>query len=82
MNKIQVSTVKMTADCEVVCVNARLISKSIKSKLILDDIADYTRWCEEDGSVRFGPIDEDKVCKIMEVVKPFLDELCDAFEAE
>lgn len=80
MNKIKVSTVKMTADCEVINVSARLISKSVKSKLILDDIADYTRWCEEDGSVHFGPIEEDKVCKIMEVVKPFLDELCDAFE--
>lgn len=38
MNKIKVSTVKMTADCEVINVSARLISKSIKSKLLLENM--------------------------------------------
>lgn len=38
MAKIKVSTVKMTADCEVINVSARLISKSIKSKLLLEQM--------------------------------------------
>lgn len=38
MKKIQVSTVKQTADVEVIYVNANLISKAIKSSIAIKDV--------------------------------------------
>ena len=53
MKQIQVSTVRQTADVEVVFVNANLISKVIKAQAALDRMLDGTRTprvqCNEDG---------------------------------
>lgn len=43
MKKIQVSTVRQTADVEVVFINANLISKVIKAQSALDRMLDGTR---------------------------------------
>jgi len=43
MKQIQVSTVRQTADVEVVFVNANLISKVIKAQVALDRMLDGTR---------------------------------------
>ena len=43
MKQIQVSTVRQTADVEVVFVNANLISKVIKAQAALDRMLDGTR---------------------------------------
>lgn len=54
MKQIQVSTVRQTADVEVVFVNANLISKVIKAQSALDRMLDDTRTpCvqrDEDGN--------------------------------
>ena len=51
MKKIQVSTVKQTADVEVIYVNSNLISKAIKSLVILEvldsDIENNSRRVDE-----------------------------------
>lgn len=82
MNRIKVSTIKMTADCEVINVSSRLISKAIKAKLVVDHIENYAHWCDEGGQIHYTEAPKEEVENLMEVVKPFLDELYDAFEAE
>ena len=43
MKKIQVSTVKQTADVEVIFVNSNLISKAIKSLIAIEEVDDVIK---------------------------------------
>lgn len=102
--QIQVSTVKQTADIEVLYVNAGLISKAIRSSIVAHNALDEcvciepVPECDEDGFPKRKPngdyiltgktntsynphnIGEDGLKSLYEIVLPFLDELCAAFE--
>jgi len=95
MSKIKVSTVKMTADCEVINVSARLISKSIKSKLLLENMfKGHKIEVQDDNCVKkfdkngnqvynYDVIfEKEQIDQVLDEIIPFLTELCDAFEAE
>jgi len=102
--QIQVSTVKQTADVEVIFVNANLISKAIRSSIAAHNALDKCMKivpvpeCDEDGTPKrkengelivtgkttnyYDPyeIGPDELKPLCEIVLPFLDELCKAFE--
>lgn len=79
MKQINVSTVRQTADVEVIFINANLISKVIKANIAIDDIITYattynnairplmTTKLNEDGS---AVVDPDTGCEVM---TPVLD---------
>lgn len=108
MKKISVSTVRQTADVEVIYVNANLISKAIRAKLALDAMLAGTKCpvfaTDDEGSVvvdengkekqlrdengnlvwsyNYYPLRNDKAIEdLHEIVKAFVDELTDAFDA-
>lgn len=71
MKKIQVSTVRQTADVEVIFINANLISKVIKADIAIDNlILDATLYehikpelkekTDENGNLAFEPVVDEK----------------------
>jgi hypothetical protein len=66
MKKIQVSTVKQTADVEVIYVNAHLISKAIKSLVTLEEL---------DGIIENDSRRVDEVPEVDAEGKPVVDGL-------
>lgn len=104
--KIQISTVKQTADVQVINLNAYFVAKAIKAqvainshmsrglrepryeldenaKRVLDDNGKPVILKDENGKVKYsydGYLTEEGVDALLDVVKPFLDELVEAFE--
>ena len=57
--KVQVSTVRQTADVEVIFINANLISKVIKSHIILDSLISEAKHCRAIETVEVPMTDAD-----------------------
>lgn len=106
MKKIQISTVKQTADVQVINLNAYFIAKAVKAqfalnseeirrlrkpkyertedgKTALDENNKPIVLKSEDGNIQYEyrPYLETRdVDALLDVVKPFVDELVEAFE--
>lgn len=106
MKKIQISTVKQTADVQVISLNAYFVAKAIKAAValnsglfrgirvpryectedgrkVLDENNKPIVLKDEDGKVKYdydGYLTEDGVDALLDTIKPFLDELVEAFE--
>lgn len=104
--KIQISTVKQTADVQVINLNAYFVAKAIKAAVamnsnefrglrepryeldenaerMLDDNGKPVILKDENGKVKYsydGYLTEEGVDALLDTVKPFLDELVEAFE--
>ena len=104
--KIQISTVKQTADVQVISLNAYFITKAIKASValnsedilklrqpkhmrtedggkVLDENNKPIVLKDEDGNIQYDYrlyIGASDVNALLDVVKPFLDELVEAFE--
>lgn len=94
MKKIQISTVKQTADVQVINLNAYFIAKAVKASVALnsnmfmrlrepryEDTGE--KELDEYGKVVYnyaGYLPDEGVDALLDVVKPFLDELVEAFE--
>lgn len=105
--KIQISTVKQTADVQVINLNAYFVAKAIKASLalnsenilrlrqpkyertedgvkILDENNKPIVVKDENGNnqynYRFSSLGVPEVDALFDVVKPFVDELVEAFE--
>lgn len=66
MKKIQISTVKQTADVEVIFVNANLISKAIKSLVALEEV---------DNVIKQNALRVDEVAELDSEGKPVVEDL-------
>lgn len=106
MKKIQISTVKQTADVQVISLNAYFVAKAIKAavalnsglfrgirvpryeytedgKEVLDENGKPVPLKDENGKVKYnydGYLTEESVDALLDIVKPFVDELVEAFE--
>lgn len=106
MKKIQISTVKQTADVQVINLNAYFVAKAIRAAValnsnmfmglrepryeltedgrrVLDENDKPIVLKDENGNVKYqydGYLTEEGVDALLDIVKPFLDELVEAFE--
>ena len=87
--RIQVSSVKMEADVQVINLNTSFVARAIRAKCALDQIADANH-AEYDAMVHaYGEeIEKSNEWHIWDVklfqdtVKDFIDDLCTALEGE
>lgn len=93
MAKIQVSTVKMTADVEVINVSAYLVAKCVRAQMIMDNMIEQSKYLKqkyneetktwENVLDKYGnPVyahHNDAVATMEERIYPLLNELVEAF---
>lgn len=93
MAKISVSTVKMTADVEVINVSSYLVAKVVRAQMIMDNMIERSKHAKQnynDETKTWEPVlDEngnqvythrnDAVATMEEYIYPLLNELVEAF---
>lgn len=93
MAKIQVSTVKMTADVEVINVSSYLVAKCVRAQMIMDNMIEQSKYLKqkyneetktwENVLDKYGnPVyahHNDAVATMEERIYPLLNELVEAF---
>ena len=93
MAKISVSTVKMTADVEVINVSSYLVAKCVRAQMVMDNMIEQSKYAQqkynEETKEWKSVLDEngnqvyahhnDAVAKMEEYIYPLLNELVEAF---
>lgn len=93
MAKIQVSTVKMTADVEVINVSSYLVAQVVRAHMLMDQMIERSKYAKQefnDETKKWKPVlDEngnqvyahhnDAVATMEERIYPLLNELVEAF---
>lgn len=93
MAKISVSTVKMTADVEVINVSSYLVAKCVRAQMVMDNMIEQSKYAKQnynDETKTWEPVlDEngnqvythrnDAVATMEEYIYPLLNELVEAF---
>lgn len=93
MAKIQVSTVKMNADVEVINVSSYLVAKCVRAQMVMDNLIDLSKQPKQEYHAEtdtYGlvvdkdgnPVYEhqnDAVATMEEYIYPLLNELVEAF---
>jgi len=93
MAKISVSTVKMTADVEVINVSSYLVAKCVRAQMVMDQMIEQSKYArqkyneetkewenvlDENGNQVYAHHNEE-VAKMEEYIYPLLNELVEAF---
>lgn len=93
MAKISVSTVKMTADVEVINVSSYLVAKCVRAQMVMDNMIEQSKYAkqkyneqtkewesvlDENGNQIYAHHNKE-VAKMEEYIYPLLNELVEAF---